>query len=139
MQLRIDVIPTLVWKPTFPSTYKQLKTQIMKIIITELDTGSIVHSKSSNSIVMFTQRKRDKRVEARFLLGCMLIYLVTHKNETLIPSMEQFKDFIGYRPLRSNLDLTDGYHNIRIHPNSVSYTTFTCQTVEFDTLVMQPG
>ena len=55
---RIDVIPNSVWKPRFPSTYNQFKDQITKNIITELDTGRIIASKSSNSIGMFTQAKR---------------------------------------------------------------------------------
>ena len=56
-----------------------------------------------------------------------------------MPSMEQIKDFRGSRPFRHKLDLTDGYHNIRIHPGSVSDSTFTCHMAKFDSLVMQQG
>ena len=107
MQHRIDVIPNSVWKPRFPSTYNQFKDQIHKKIITELETGRIVPSKSSNSIGMFTQPKRDKLQEARFLLDYIPRNLVRHKDKTPMPSMEPIKDFIGSRPFRSNLDLTD--------------------------------
>ena len=106
-------------------------------MIPQLDTGRIVGSKSSNSIGMFTQPNRDEPQEARFLLDCIPRTLVTHKDKTPMPSMEQIKDFIGYRPFRSNLDLTDGYHNIRIHPDSVSESTFTCHMGKFDSLGMQ--
>ena len=60
MPHRIDVKPNSVWKPRFPSPYNQFKDQITKKIITELETGRIVPSKSSNSIGMFTQPKKDE-------------------------------------------------------------------------------
>ena len=109
MQHRIDVIPNSHWSPRFPSTYNQFKDQITEKINTELETGRVVPSKSSNAIGMFTQPKRDKPHEARFLLDCIPRNLVTHKDKTPMPSMEQIIDFVGSRPFRSKLDLTDGY------------------------------
>ena len=75
---------------------------------------------------------------ARFLRDCILRNLVRHEYETHLPSMEQIQDSIGYRPFRSKLDLTDGYH-IRIHHDSVSDSTFTCHMSKFDSLVIQQG
>ena len=116
-----------------------MKDPITKKIITELDTGRSVASKSSNSIGMFTQPKRDKPQEVRLLLDCITSMLVTHKDKTPMPSVEQIKDFIVSRRFTSKLDLTDAYHNIRIHPHSVSDSTFTCHMGKFDSLVMQQG
>ena len=56
-----------------------------------------------------------------------------------MPSREEIKDFIVSVALRSKLDLTDGYQNIKIHPDSVSDWTFTCYEGKFDSLVMQQG
>ena len=139
IQHRNDVMPNSEWKPRFPSTYNQFKDQITKKIITELETGRIVQSKSSNSIGMFRQPKKDKPLEARFLLYCIARNLVTHEDKTLMPSMEHIKDFIAYRPFRSKLDLTDGYYNIRIHLDSVRYSTFTWHMGKLDSLVMLQG
>ena len=80
MQRRIDLISHVVWKPRFPSTYNQFKDQITKKISTELETGRIVPSKSSNSIGMFTEPKRDKLRQARFLQDGIPRNLVTHKD-----------------------------------------------------------
>ena len=88
---------------------------------------------------MITEPKSDKPLEARFLLNCIPGNLVTHKDKIPMPSMEQIQDFIAFRLVRSNLDLTDRYHNIRIHPYSVSDCTFTCYMRKFDSLVMQQG
>ena len=139
MQHRIDVISNSVWKHRFPFTCNPFKDQITKKIITELDTGRIVPSKSSHSIGMFTQPNRDKPQEARFLLAFIPRNLVTHEDKTPMPSMEQITDFIGFRPFRSKLDLPDIYHNIRIHPDSVSDSILTWQMGKFDSRVMQQG
>ena len=58
IQYRIHVIPDLVWKPRFPSTYNQFKHQITNKISKELDTARIMPSKSSNPIRMFMQPKK---------------------------------------------------------------------------------
>ena len=107
MQHRINVIPNSVWKPRFLSTYNEFKDQITNKIITELDTGAIIHSKSSNSIAMFTQPRRDQPQKARFLRDCIPRNLVTHKDKTPMSSMEYIKDHIESRPIRSKLHLTD--------------------------------
>ena len=116
MQDRIDVIPDSHWSSRFPSTYNQFKDQITQNIKTELETGRVVTSRFSNAIGMFTQPKRDKPHEARFRLNCIARNLVTHKDKTPMPSIERIIDFVGSRPFRSKLDLTDGYYKIRIHP-----------------------
>ena len=126
IQHRIYIIPHSVWKPRFPFTYNQFKDQITKEIITKLDTGRIVPCKCSNSIGMFTQPKRDKSQEAIFLLDCIPRNDDTYQDETPMPSMELMEDFIGSRPFRIKLDLTDGYHKIGIHSDSVSDATCTC-------------
>ena len=88
---------------------------------------------------MFTQRKRDKPHEARFLQDSILRNLVTNTDKIPMPSMEQIIDFVGSRPFRSKLDLTDGYHNISNHPESVKDTTFCCHMGKYDSLIMQQG
>ena len=88
MQHRIAVIPNSVWKLRFPSTYNQFKHQITEKIITELDTGRIVPSKSGNAIGMFIEPKRDNPEEAWFLLDGIPRNLVPHKDKTLMPSMK---------------------------------------------------
>ena len=139
MEHRIDVMPNSERKLRFRCTYTQFKDQIPKKIITELEAGRIVPSKCSNSIGMFIQAKSDKLQEQRFRLDCISRNLVTHKDKTLMPSMEEIKDFIGSRPFRSKLDLTDVCNNIRIYPDSVSDATFWCYIRKFDYLVMQQG
>ena len=88
MQHSINVIPNSAWKPRFPSTYNQFKDHITKKIITELQTGRIVSSKSGHSIGMFTQPKRNTLQETRFLRDCIARNLLIRKDKTRMPSME---------------------------------------------------
>ena len=139
MQHRIDVITNSHRSARFPSRYNQFKDQITQEIHTELETATVVPSTSRNAIGMFTQPTRDKQHEARFLLNRVPRNHVTQKDITPMPSMEQIIDFAGSRPFRSQLDLTDGYHNIRIHPESVKDTNFSYHMGKYDCRVMQQG
>ena len=62
MQHRIDVIPDSHWSARFPSTYNQFKDQNTEKINTELETGRVVPSKSSNAIGMFTRQKETNHM-----------------------------------------------------------------------------
>ena len=136
MQHIIDVILDSYWSSRFPSTYKQFKNQIILKIKTDLQTGRVVPSKSSNAIGMFAQPKRDKPHEARFLLDCISSNLLTHKDATPIPSEEQIIDCVVSVPFRRKLDLSDRYHNIRIHTKSGKDSTFYCHMAKYDCLVI---
>jgi len=93
-------------------------------------------SKSLNTIIMFTQPKKDSK-KARFLLNGIPRNLKTHKNRIPMSSFNQIIGWLASKKFKSKLDLTDGYHNIRHHPNSVKHATFTCHMGKFDSLVMQ--
>jgi len=56
-----------------------------------------------------------------------------------MPSINQIIDWLASKKFKSKLDLTDGYHNIRHHPDSVKHSTFLCHIGKFDSLVMQQG
>ena len=75
---------------------------------------------------MFTQPERDKPEERRFLQDCRPRNAVTIRNHTPLPNTEEAIEFVAARPLWSKIDLTDGYHNIRIYPHSEEHTTFLC-------------
>ena len=86
---------------------------------------------------MFTQTKRDKPHVATLQLDCIPRNLVTHEYKTTMPSMQQIINFVGSRPFRSKVNLTDRYHNIRIHSETVIDSTFSCHMGKYDSRVMQ--
>ena len=88
---------------------------------------------------MFTQPKRDKPPERRFLLDCRPRNAVTIRNHTPLPNTEESIAFVAARPLWSKIDLTDGYHNICIYSDSEEHTTFLCHMGHYGSRVMQQG
>ena len=87
---------------------------------------------------MFTIPKSDG-IKPRFLLDCVARNLVTEKDKTPLPSIQQILEFCQSRTFRSKIDLADGYHNIRIEPDSVKHSTFLCHKGYFNSHVMQQG
>jgi len=84
---------------------------------------------------MFTIPKADKK-EPRFLIDCIPRNKVTIKDLTLLPNIKGIINWVAARKFRSKIDLTDGYHNIRVHPNSVKYNMILIHIGKFDLLVM---
>jgi len=138
MQHKIEVIEGAKWHPNYIPSYDRFQDQITEKVNKELEPGRIIPSKSLNTTIMFTQPKKDGK-EARFLLNCILRNLKTHKDRMPMPSINQIIDLLASKKFKSKLDLTDGYHNIRHHPDSVKHSTFSCHMGKFDSLVMQQG
>ena len=86
---------------------------------------------------MFPISKRDRFREPRFLLDCRLRNDVTIQNHTSQPTLAEAIEFVAARPLWSKIDLTDGYHNMRIDPDSEKYTTFLWHMGHHRSCVMQ--
>ena len=72
-------------------------------------------------------------------MDCVLGNLITIKDKTPLPTIDEIIDFMANKPFRSKLDLTDGYHNIGIEPESVQHSTFLTPRGYFNSQVMQQG
>jgi len=138
MQHKIEVIEGTEWHPNYIPSYDRFQEQITEKINKELETGRIIPSKSLNTIIMFTQPKKDGK-KARFVLNCIPRNLKTHKDRMPMPSINQIINWLASKRFKSKLDLTDGYHNIRHHCDSVKHSTFSCHMGKFNLLVMQQG
>ena len=88
---------------------------------------------------MFTQRKRDRPKETRFLLDCRPRNAVTIPNHTPLPNIEDTIEVVLARPLWSKINITDEYYNIRIDSDSEEHTTFLCHMAHYTSCVMQQG
>jgi len=130
MQHKIEVIEGAEWHPNYIPSYDRFLDQITEKINKKLETGRIIPSKFLNTIIMFTQLKKDGK-KARFLLSCISRNLKTHKNRMPMPSINQIIDWLASKRFKSKLDLTDGYYNIRRHPDSVKYSTFSYHMGKF--------
>jgi len=138
MQHKIEVIDGAEWHHNYIHSYDMFQDQITEKINKELETSRIKPSKSRNTIIMFTQPKKDGK-KARFLVNCIPRNLKTHKDRMPMPGINQIIDWLASKKFKYKLDLIDGYHNIRHHPDSVKHATFSCHMGKFDSLVMQQG
>jgi len=138
MQHKIEVIEGAEWQANYIPSYERFQDQITQKVNKEVGTVIIIPSKSFNSRIMFTQPKKDGK-KARFLLNCIPRNLKTYKDRMPMPSINQIIDWLVSKRFKSKLDLTDGYHNIRHHPDSVKHSTFSCHVGKFDSLVRKQG
>jgi len=138
MQHKIEIIEGAEWHPNYISSYDRFQDQITEKINKQLETGRIILSKSLSTIIIFTQPKKAGK-KARFFLNCIPRNLKTYKDRMPMPSINQIIDWLASQKFKSKLDLTDGYHNIRHHPDSVKHLTFSCHRGKFDSLVIQQG
>ena len=96
-------------------------------------------NQGSKAVIIFVIPKISNPIETRFILDYILRNKVTIKDQTTLLNMEEILDFVVSRPFRSKLDLTDGYHNIRIEPDSVLHSIFLISMGYFNSQVMQQG
>ncbi len=56
---------------------------------------------------------------------------VTQLSRTWIPRLEEMVNKIGHSSVISKIDLAKGYHQIKVHPNSMDITTLICPYGKF--------
>ena len=122
---KINIIPGSSCIPTYRSSGDRFKQEITDQINSGEISGRVYRAEDdTNAVVMFTQPKRDRPKEARFLLDCRPRNAVIIQKHTPLPNIEGAIEFVAARPWWSKIDLTDGYHNIRMDPESEKHTTF---------------
>ena len=97
----------------------------------------MVESNDPSSCCMFTIPKIDKPNEPRFLLDLVGRNDNTIKDNTPLPNQDEIRNRVALHKFRSKIDLTDGYHNIRVNPDHEKYTSFSTPFGQFRTRVMQ--
>ena len=113
--------------------------QLRDKINAELETGRIYPVQDSAACSMLMIKKHDKQYEARFLHGLVDRNANTRKDNTPIPDIPSIINTVPRHPYRLKIDLTDGYHNVRIEPESEEFRSFYTPFGTFRTGVMQQG
>ena len=98
--------------------------QLRDKINAELETGQIYPAQDSAACSMFMIKKHDKQNEARFLHDLVDRNANMRKDITSILDIPSIINTVARHPYRSKIDLTDGYHNVRIEPESEEFTSF---------------
>ena len=135
---KINLIPGATWKPVRYYSHDRFRDQVSEKINRETKTGRMYPAPNTSNVVnSFSKPKKDGRI--RFLLDCVPRNKVTIKDKTPLPNMDQLIEWIANKKFWSKLDLVDGYHNIRMDPDSEQYTTFLTHRGQYNSRVMQQG
>ena len=123
----IDIIDKVVHQNMRPRRIRPTERflpQLREKIDQELASGRIYPTQDSSACSMFMIQKHDKKDQARFLHDLVDRNTNTRKNNTPIPDIPSIINTVARHPYRSKIDLTDGYHNVRINPDDEKYTAF---------------
>ena len=109
------------------------------MLFRSLETGRIYPAKDSAACSMFMIKKHDKQNEARFLHDLVDRNTNTRKDNTPILYIPSIINTVARHPYISKIDLTDGYYNVSIEPQSEQFTSLYTPFGTFRTRVMQQG
>jgi len=92
----------------------------MDKIAQELDTGRLYYptQEITNVVVLFTQPKKHRPNEPRFLLDYRPRNLVSEPDYTPLPNIEEFIELVASCFVWSKIDLRDGFHNFAVAKES---------------------
>ena len=92
---KINIIPGWSRIPTYRPSGDRFKQEITDKINSKDISGRVYRAEDdTNAVVMFTQPKRDRPKEARFLLDCRPRNAVTIRNQTPLPNIGEAIQFL---------------------------------------------
>ena len=139
---KIDIIDDAAYKVMQPRRFKPTEAfldQLRDKIDAEQQTGRVYPAQDSSACSIFMVKKFDKPNEARFVHDLRARNDITVKDKTPIPDITCIINAVAKSKYRSKIDLTDGYHNVRIETDSEKYTSFNTLFGTYRTRVMQQG
>jgi hypothetical protein len=114
-----------------------IKDEIERQIVQMLQEGIIQHSISPFSSSVLLVKKKDKTW--RFCVDFRHLNAITLKTKYPVPLIDDFLDELGQASWFTSLDLTAGYHQIRLKPGEAYKTAFQTQTGHYEFRVMAFG
>lgn len=134
----IPLLPGAIPVNTRPYRYSPLhKTEIEKQVQHLLDTGLIVPSMSPFASPILLVQKKDGTW--RFCVYYRKLNALTIKNRFPMPLVDEILDELAGATFFSSLDMTAGYHQIRMKPGDEYKTAFKTHHGHYEFLVMPFG
>lgn len=115
-----------------PQELAELKRQLQEL----LDNGHIRPSDSPYAAPVLFVTKKDG---LRMCVNWRALNRQTVKNRYPLPLATELMDQLGGAKIFSKLDLQSGYNQVRMNPESIPKTAFTCRYGHFEFMVMGFG
>ena len=136
-QYEIDVGDAKAVRSRFYRANLPAQQEIDRQVQSLLENGIIRHSKSEwASPVLLVQKKDGSK---RLCVDYRKVNDVTRNDSYPLPLIKQIFDSMGGAQYFSALDLRQGYHQMRVHPNSQPITAFICKGGLFEYLRLPFG
>lgn len=135
---RINIVPGSVppFKPGFRMNAAEL-AELNKQLQELLDKGWIRPSSSMYGAPVLFVRKPDGTL--RMCIDYRALNQQTVRDRYPLPRIDELLDQLGGAAVYSRLDLASGYYQMRMHPDDVHKSAFTCRYGLFEWTVMPMG
>ena len=78
---------------------------------------------NKNAVVMFSVGRQDQPEKPRFVTDCCLKNLFVYQKQTPLPNIVELSELLAAHQVCSNIDLADGYVNIRVEESAEKLET----------------
>jgi hypothetical protein len=119
--------------PLSPAQLSELRSQLTEL----LDRGFIRPSESPYGAPILFVKKHDGGW--RMCVDYRDLNKITVRNQHPLPRIDEMFQQLQGAKYFSKLDLASGYHQIRMHPDSIETTAFKCKYGHFEYTVMPFG
>jgi len=131
--------PNTIWKHRNIKPKGKFLADMLEKLRAEEKSGRVYRSEDTSCCAMFVIPKMDDLSKPRYIHDLVKRNEETELQPALIPSQSLIRNAVATHPFRSKIDISDGYHTIRVHPPHEKYTTLSTPYDTYRTRVMQQG
>ena len=129
--------PYPVWKPRNIKPKGKFLANMWEKLIVEEKSGRVYRSEDTSCSAMFVIPKMDDLSKPKYIHDLVKINEETELQPALIPSQSLIRTRVATHPFRSKIDISNGYHTIRVHSPHENYITFSTPYGTYRTRVIQ--
>jgi len=108
--------PNAVWKPRNIKAKGKFLADMLEKLRAEEKPGRMYRSEDMSCCSTFVIPKIDDPSKLRYIHDLVKRNEETELQPALITSQSLIRNAVASDPFRSKIDISDGYHTIRVHP-----------------------
>jgi len=129
--------PNTVWKTRNIKPKEIFLPDILEKLRAEEKSGRMYRTEDISCCTMFVIHKMDNPSKSRYICDLVQGNEETELQPAPIPSQSLIRNTVTTHPFRSKLDISDGYHTIRVHPPHEKHSAFSTLYGTYRTRVMK--